>query len=132
MPEGWDVLVIDDEAVVRDAVRRVLEGEGLSVATAATGQAGLASAALSSCRLVLCDLMLPDVTGFDLVATVRGRRPGVPVVVITGYPTSENALRVVEAGASDFLPKPFTESELLAVVGRAMAATGPPKTRRDA
>jgi DNA-binding NtrC family response regulator len=132
MPDGWDVLVIDDEAVVRDAVRRVLEGEGLAVATTATGQAGLAHVALSSCRLVICDLMLPDVAGFDLVAAVRGRRPGVPVVVITGYPTSENALRVVEAGASDFLPKPFTESELLAAVGRALLATDPSKTRRDA
>ena len=120
MPEPFDVLVIDDEEVVRDAVRLVLEGEGLRVAAVAEGGAGLSHPALDGCRLVLCDLMLPDRSGFEVVRGVRARRPDVPVIVITGYPTSENALRVVEAGATDFLPKPFTTSELLAVVSRAL------------
>ena len=120
MTSAWDVLVVDDEAVVRDGVRLVLEDAGLRVAAAEDLRQGLEFASAHDCRLVLCDLMLPDGPGFQLVQALRQLRPDLPVVLITGYPTSENAVRAIEAGASDFLPKPFTESELLAVVQRAL------------
>ena len=131
MSAGWDLLVVDDEPVVRDAVRLVLAGEGFTVAAAASGGEALAHEALADCRLVLCDLMLPDISGIDLVRSLRRGRPDLPVILITGYPTSENALAAIEAGASDFLPKPFTESELLAVVRRILKEeTSPPRRRQ--
>lgn len=116
MSGRWDLMVVDDEPVVRDAVCLVLAGEGLHVAVAASGAEALAHEALQECRLVLCDLMLPDISGVDLVRSIRKERPDLPVILITGYPTTENALAAIESGASEFLAKPFTEAELLSVV----------------
>ena len=115
-----DVLVIDDEPVVRDAVRRVLEANGLRVATANDAAAGLAHAGLAVCRLVLCDLMLPDRSGFEVLEEVARRRPGVPVVVITGYATADHAARAQQAGAAGFLAKPFEARELMDAVRGAL------------
>ena len=80
-----DVLVIDDEPVVRAAVRRVLEANGLRVATAEDAASGLGHPALATCRLVLCDLMLPDRSGTEVLSRACRRRPDLPVVMITGY-----------------------------------------------
>ena len=126
-----DVLIVDDEQVVCDAVRLVLREEGLSVAAAPDGRMALVHPARITCRLVLCDLMLPDLPGFEVIRLLREIRSGLPVVVITGYPTSENAMRAVEAGASDFLPKPFTESELLEVVRRILGQEDRAAGRRE-
>ena len=115
-----DVLVIDDEPVVRDAVRRVLEAKGLRVATAPDAASGLGHAALADCRLVLCDLMLPDGSGIDVLAEIKRRRPAVPVVLITGYATVEHAEHAREAGAAGFLAKPFEARELLDSVRQAL------------
>jgi DNA-binding NtrC family response regulator len=116
-----DVLVIDDEPVVRDAVRRVLEAKGLRVATAEDAASGLAHAALAICRLVLCDLMLPDGSGFEVLEEIARRRPGLPVLVITGYATAEHAVRAQKAGAAGFLAKPFEAPELMDAVRGALA-----------
>lgn len=116
----WDVLVIDDEAVVCDAARMILEAEGLRVAVAADGDAGLAHEALDVCRLVLCDVMMPGRDGFEVVADIRARRPLVPIVVITGYATTAMAARALDSGASAFLAKPFDETELLEQVRRVL------------
>jgi DNA-binding NtrC family response regulator len=118
-----DVLVIDDELVVREAVRRVLEVNGLRVVTADTAGSGLAHAALGTCRLVLCDLMLPDGSGFDVLEEIARRRPELPVVLITGYATPDHAVRAQEAGAADFLAKPFEAGELMDTVRRVLEDT---------
>jgi DNA-binding NtrC family response regulator len=117
---GALVLVVDDEAVVRDGVRRVLEADGLRVETAADAAAALAHPAAADCQLVVCDLMLPDQSGLDLLRRLRQARPELAVVMITGYATADHALRAQEVGASDFLAKPFTSSELLTVVREAL------------
>ena len=115
-----DVLVIDDEPVVRDAVRRVLQANGLRVATAEDAASGLDHPAAASCRLVLCDLMLPDRSGMEVLQELSRRRPELPVVLITGYATADHALRAREAGAADFLAKPFEARELMDTVQRAL------------
>jgi DNA-binding NtrC family response regulator len=120
MSEPWDVLVVDDEPVVCDGIRLVLEAEGLRVATVLDGRSALAHPAAETCRLVLCDLMLPGASGLDLLRALHLRRPGLPVVMITGYATAERALQAVEAGAAGFLPKPFDETELTHMVRRTL------------
>jgi len=123
--QSWDVLLIDDEPVVLEVIRRVLEEEGLSVAVASDVASGLAHRAGATCRLVLCDLMLPDGSGIDVIRTMRQRRRDLPMIVITGFATPESAARAREAGAAGFLPKPFTDVELLDAVRRALAGEGP-------
>ncbi len=113
MSGNWDVLVVDDEAVVRDAVRLILGSEGWKVAQAGDATAALAHEALAGCRMIFCDMMLPGQSGLDLVRELRRRRPDVPIVLITGYATFENAARALEAGATAFLAKPFDDTELL-------------------
>jgi two-component system, NtrC family, nitrogen regulation response regulator NtrX len=115
-----DVLVIDDEPVVREAVRRVLEKDGLRVAGAEDGASGLAHPAARTCRLVLCDLVLPDTPGMEVLRSLHAERPDLPIVMITGFATPDHALRARDAGAIDFLAKPFEAGELLEVVRRVL------------
>lgn len=124
-----DVLVIDDEPVVREGVRRVLEAGGLRVATADDATSGLRHPALAICRLVLCDVMLPDRSGIDVLHELARARPGLPVVLITGYATPDLAERAQEAGAAAFLAKPFEASELMECVLRTLAVRAPQEER---
>jgi CheY-like chemotaxis protein len=123
MSERWDVLVVDDEPVVRDSIRLVLGSEGLSVACVADAEAALAHPALATCRLVICDMMLPGLSGLDAVRAFRQLRPHLPVVLVTGYATASSAARSLDAGATAFLAKPFDDTELLTLVRHALAPT---------
>ncbi len=123
MNSRWDVLVVDDEPVIRDAVRLVLGPEGFEVAEAGDGPSALAHPALAECRLVLCDMMMPGCDGVELVREMRRRRPELAIVLITGYATAEHAARAIEAGASAFLAKPFDEDELLDLVRQVLPPT---------
>ncbi len=120
MSRPWDVLVVDDEAVVRGGVKLVLEPEGLTVAQAATVAEALASDALNECRLLLCDLMLQGESGLEVVSEARRRRPALPIVLMTGYATDDNAALGAQSGATDFLAKPFDDVELLDQVRRVL------------
>lgn len=120
MSERADILIVEDEPVVVTAARRILEGTGLSVATAEDGDQGLALVAKGPYRAVLCDLMLPGTTGLKVLEGARSATPPSLVIMITGYATLENALESFRLGAFDFIPKPFDSEELLAVVGRAL------------
>lgn len=123
MTPSWDVLVVDDEPVVRDAIRLVLEHDGLRVAVARDGEIALLHPALSDCRLVFCDLMLPGRSGLEILSEIRRRRPDVPIVAITGYPTADQAARSLAAGATNFLAKPFDATELMELIRRVLFRT---------
>ena len=119
---GCDLLVVDDEPIVRDAVRRVLEAEGYSVATACDARSALAHPAASTCRALLCDLMLPDRPGTEVVAALAAARPNLPIVLTTGLVTSENIAGAMEAAKGRLLLKPFDDTELLAAIREALGA----------
>lgn len=132
MKEERDVLVVDDEPVVSGAVARVARGEGLTADEAASGPEGLARLAERPYRLVVCDVMMTGMDGFAFMREAARARPGTPVVMTTGYATVETAVRSLTLGAEDFVPKPFTADELVAVLRRALrrralsrAAAGP-------
>ncbi len=118
MKTSRDILAIDDEAVIRQGIARICGGEGLSVDAVDGGAAGLERLARCAYRLVLCDIMMENLDGFQFLeqAAVLGSRA--PVVMVTGYSTVENAVRSLRRGAIDFIAKPFTADELLAVVRR--------------
>jgi len=121
MKASFDVLLVEDERVVQEAAARILGPEGMSVDRTGDVTGALARLRAAEHRIILCDLMLPGFSGFDLLARVASDRPQMPVVVITGYATIENALRAFKKGAFDFLPKPFDVPELLGVARRALA-----------
>jgi len=121
MTDRCDVLVVDDEPVVSDAIRLVLGHAGFEVTAVTDAAAALAHPALDGCRLVICDLMLPGRSGLDLLQAMRVRRPGLPIVMTTGYATPEQEELILTAGATAFLPKPFDDSELLTLVRRVLS-----------
>lgn len=122
MSRQFDVLLVEDEPVVREAAARILRPEGLSVDRVEDVAGALDRLRKVEHKVVLTDLMLPGFSGFDLLERVVGERPALPVILITGYATLENALAAFKKGAFDFLPKPFDVAELLGVVRRALRA----------
>ena len=121
MTDRCDILVVDDEPVVSDAIRLVLGHAGFEVTAVPDVETALAHPALDGCRLVICDLMLPGLSGFDALHAMRQRRPELPIVMTTGYATPEQEELVLAAGATAFLPKPFDDSELLTLVRRVLS-----------
>ncbi|MBW7893758.1 MAG: response regulator [Opitutaceae bacterium] len=120
MNSGRDILVIDDEPVVLQGVARICRDEGLSIETAGGGVAGLQRLGQHAYRLILCDIMMEDLDGFGFLAECRRRGCRSPIVLASGYATGENAIRSLQCGAFDYMAKPFTADELLAVIRRAL------------
>lgn len=120
---------MDDEIGVRELVREILEDTGYRVSTASN--ATEANRSLKSARpdIVLLDLSLPDLDGLSLIRSwsSSGRLP-VPVVVLSGFATIDNAVEATRLGASDFLEKPLSLQRLLAAVHRAISGAALPST----
>ena len=119
-PAG-SVLIIDDEAEIRESLRTLLEIEGFEVEAAGTGEDGLARIGDRAFDLVLLDLALPDRNGLDLLADLREQDASLSVIMITAYGTVENAVRAMQSGAVNFIQKPWDNEKLLADVRAAVA-----------
>ena len=115
------VLIIDDEVGIRESLQTLLELEGYDVETAANGEQGIARLGDRSFDLVLLDLALPDRNGIDLLAEIRAHAPQLSVIMITAYGTVENAVKAMQAGAANFVQKPWDNEKLLADVRAAVA-----------
>src|SRR5256884_299733 len=115
------ILIIDDEAGIRESLQTLLELEGYDVETAANGEQGIARLGERSFDLVLLDLALPDRNGIDLLAEIRAHAPQRSVIMITAYGTVENAVKAMQAGAANFVQKPWDNEKLLADVRAAVA-----------
>ena len=116
------ILLVDDERVVREGIRRVLTREGYSVNTADSGKAALEKLALQRYDLVLLDIRLPDQDGLTVLRTiVQAEAYGqLPVIMITGYPEIETAVQSIKLGALDYLTKPFTPDQLKSCLKKAL------------
>jgi signal transduction histidine kinase len=114
------ILVIDDEAGIREGCRRTLEREGYGVETADSSQQGLALIMDKDFDLVLLDVVLPDIRGVELLGSILKRDLDIVCIVITGFATVELAVQTIKAGAYDFLAKPFTPDLLLLSVSQGM------------
>ena len=114
------VLIIDDEAEIRESLQTLLEMEGFVVETAATGEAGLQRIGEQPFDLILLDLALPGRDGMDILAEIHTQEPRLPVIMITAYSTVENAVRAMQSGAANFIKKPWDNEKLLADVRAAV------------
>ena len=115
------VLIIDDEVGIRESLQTLLELEGYGVETAANGEQGMARLGDRPFDLVLLDLALPDRNGIDLLAEIRAHAPHLSVIMITAYGTVDNAVKAMQAGAANFVQKPWDNEKLLADVRAAVA-----------
>ena len=115
------VLVIDDEAEIRESLETLLQLEGYTVSSAGTAREGLTLLGERSFDIVLLDLALPDKNGMDVLAEIHMLNPLQPVIMITAYGTVENAVRAMQSGATNFIQKPWDNEKLLADVRVAVA-----------
>jgi DNA-binding NtrC family response regulator len=114
------VLIIDDEAAIRESLQTLLELEGFAVETADTGEAGLQRIGEHPFDLILLDLTLPGRNGMEVLAEIRAHETGLPVIMITAFGTVENAVRAMQSGAVNFVQKPWDNEKLLADVRAAV------------
>jgi DNA-binding NtrC family response regulator len=115
------ILIIDDEAEIRESLETLLQLEGYSIVTAGSGREGLAQIGVRSFDLVLLDLALPDKNGIEVLSEIRLLHPQQAIIMITAYGTVENAVRAMQAGATNFIQKPWDNEKLLADVRGAVA-----------
>jgi len=122
MPDQTNILVIDDEQIMRDGCSRILSKDGWTVITAENGKVGLDEirARPQEIDTILLDLMMPGMSGMEVLDQARAIDPGLLVIVITGYATVEVAVEAMKKGAYDFIAKPFTPDQLRIVVRRAL------------
>ncbi len=114
------VLIIDDEAAIRDSLEALLSMEGFHVTMAADGAAGLEQLAHGEFDLLLLDLALPGESGIDLLPRILEMQPGLPVIMITAYGTVSNVVDAIRAGAENFVQKPWDNEKLLADIRAAI------------
>ena len=110
------ILVVEDEQHLADGLRFNLEAEGYDVDVVESGEAALSHPRLSAVNLVLLDVMLPGIDGFAVASELRRKENFVPVLMLTARGRPDDVVRGFEAGADDYLPKPFDLTVLLARV----------------
>ncbi|MBM3760220.1 MAG: sigma-54-dependent Fis family transcriptional regulator [Acidobacteria bacterium] len=115
------ILVIDDEADIRESLEFLLTGEGFRVDLAFRAVEGLEKLARSSYDLILLDLMMPDLTGIETLAEIRKKDTNTPVVLITAYGSIEVAVEALKAGANDYFSKPWDNDKLIIEIDRMIA-----------
>jgi CheY-like chemotaxis protein len=122
-PAARKVLVVDDEAVVVNSIRKILTRKGFSVEEAFTCKDALIQAFTKDFDLVLLDMKMSDGNGLDVLQKIVAKKPDLRVVIVTGYASIDTAVEAIRKGASDYVPKPFTPDELYSMTNRVFGAT---------
>lgn len=120
MSDTATVYIVDDDAVVRDALKLLMESVGLQVAAFASAQEYLDQFDADHAGCLIVDVRMPGVSGLDLQARLAAERIHPPVIIITGHGDVPMAVRAVQAGAVDFLEKPFNNQAMLDSVHHAI------------
>jgi two-component system response regulator MprA len=124
-----DILVVDDERAVRDSLRRALELEGYRVELAEDGEQALRRLDLEPAPdAVILDVLMPGADGLEVCRTIRGVGNAVPVLMLTARAEIDSRVEGLDAGADDYLPKPFALAELLARLRALLRRSGADET----
>lgn len=113
---GARILVVEDEMPMRNVLKNTLERQGYRVLLAADGEEGLARALKESPDLILLDVMMPRLSGFEVCAELRRLAQTMPILMLTAKGGVDDKVKGLDAGADDYLAKPFNRDELLARV----------------
>ncbi len=118
------ILVIEDEKLLADSIRDLLKSKGFEVDTAYDGAAGEEYAELGIYDLLILDVMMPKMNGYEVAKTVRAKRCGTPILMLTAKSGLEDRIAGLNAGADYYLTKPFDTRELLACVNALLRRQG--------
>lgn len=122
--EKGRILVLDDDPVVTLSCKRILGAEGFSISTVEKGEDALNRLAKEDFDLLISDVRLPDINGMDVLKEARIIKPKTDVVIITGYPTLEDARNSTSLGAAEYIEKPFTPDFMLNVARKVFDKRG--------
>lgn len=114
------ILVIDDEAGIRESLAGILADEGFAPLTAANGEAGLTLLETEQVDLVLLDIWMPGIDGMEVLARLKELQPRLPVVMISGHGTIETAVQATRLGAYDFIEKPLSYDKVILAINNAL------------
>ena len=115
------VLIVDDDAKMRELLTSILENEGYSVETAENGKHAIGACKKLHFDAALIDIELPDVKGTVLLSTLKEIQPKMVKIIITGHPSIENAVKAVNEKADGYILKPFNPVELLETIKRLLS-----------
>lgn len=113
------ILVVDDEELLAKSCKQILSSEGYTVHIETRGKSALEAIRRQQPDIILTDLMLPDMDGMALLKEARGMTPDALIIMITGFATVDSSVEAIQAGAYDYIPKPFTATQLRILIGRA-------------
>jgi DNA-binding NtrC family response regulator len=116
MGEAARILVIDDDENIRKVLATILEDEGYIVETAETAKKGIEESEKEFYNLALIDVRLPDMEGIELLSKLRSTKPKMRKIIVTGYPTLQNAIAAVNKGADAYVMKPFEVDKILQTI----------------
>lgn len=114
------VLLVDDGDLTRQFYADLLTEHGFAVAAAASGPEGLALLAARPAEVVVLDIVMPGMSGLEVLQRLHAERPGLPVIILTGHPTSQNAIAALKLGAVDFIVKGLDPALVALAVHRAV------------
>ena len=114
------ILVIDDEAAIRESMKMILEYEGYEFAGAATGQDGLTSIEREPPDIVFLDIKMPGMDGLEVLGRIKATNDTLPVVIVSGHATIETAVEATKKGAFDFIEKPLSRDRIDVTVRNAL------------
>jgi len=116
MVETARILIVDDDENIRKVLQTILEEEGYSVDAAETAKEAIEKTKKAFYNLALIDIRLPDMEGIELLTKIRDTVPKMRKIIITGYPTLQNAIAAVNRGANAYILKPFDMDKVLATI----------------
>lgn len=108
------VLLVEDDAAMKDSIELMLKSAGMVVDSTDLGEDGLEIGKLYDYDIIILDIMLPDMDGFEVLRRLRDARVQTPVLILSGLSESENKVKGLGSGADDYLTKPFNREELVA------------------
>ena len=130
-PGEWKIVLIDDEADIREVMTISLEDAGYRVATAENGVEGLRLVGKESPQIVITDIRMPEMDGIQVLETLKERNPDIEVIVATAFGEMKLAIRALQLDASDFITKPINDEALHMALQRAQARYTGRKQLRD-
>ncbi len=124
--ETFQILVVDDQDMVRESLHEILDAYGYSVDEADDGKSALEVVNTKRIDLIISDLHMPGISGDELLAAIRQRDCPIPIIIVTGDPSVDSAVKCIKLGASDYIQKPFSIEKIREAVEKVRNATAVP------